>query len=78
MTLELKQYKNSFFDNSTEPYALGGVKDIGLMPKHEEYFFITIFDTRILVPEAFEYVKDRDTGTYYVRDGKWVSDNGNS
>ena len=75
MTLELKRYKDSFFDNSTEPYALGGVEEIGLMPKHEEYVYITIFDTRIFVPESFEYIKDRDTGTYYVRDGKWVFDN---
>lgn len=29
----------------------------------------------IFVPEMFEYVKDRDTDTYYVRDGKWVKDN---
>lgn len=72
MTLELKRYKDTFFDNSTEPYSLGGVKDVCLMPDHEEYFCITIFDTRMFVPESFEYVKDRDTGIYYVRDGKWV------
>ena len=76
MTLELKQYKDRFFNNSTNPYLLGGVKEIGLMQKHEEYFFITIFDTRIYVTEKFEYVKDRDTDTYYVRDGKWVNNNG--
>lgn len=73
MTLELKRYKDPFFNNSTEPYALGGVEEIGLMPKHEKYFFITIFDTRIFVPEMFEYVKDRDTDAYFVRDGKWVA-----
>ena len=74
MTLELKRYKDSFFNNSTEPYALGGVKEICLMPAHEEYFCITIFDTRTFVPESFEYVKDMDTDTYFVRDGKWVAD----
>lgn len=74
MTLELKQYEDKYFDNSTEPYALGGVRDIGLMPKHEEYFYIEIFDTRIFNPEMFEYVKDRDTGKYFVRDGEWVTD----
>lgn len=42
MTLELKRYKDDFFNNSTEPYALGGVTDIGLMPKHEEYFLKTL------------------------------------
>ena len=28
MTLELKQYKSDFFNNSTKPYLLGGVKEI--------------------------------------------------
>lgn len=27
MTLELKRYKDDFFDNSTEPYSLGGVEE---------------------------------------------------
>lgn len=74
MILELKRYKDSFFDNSTEPYAFGGVEEIGLMPKHEDYFYITIFDTRIFSTDSFEYVKDRDTEAYFVRDGKWVAE----
>ncbi len=72
MTLELKQYKSDFFNNSTEPYRLGGVKSITDNTVHGEgHFAITIFDTKVFVASAFEYVKDVDSGKMFVKNGKW-------
>lgn len=74
MTLEMKQCKNEFLKNSTDPYRLGGVKDITNETIYGEGFFaITIFDTRIFVTDLFEYVKDADSGKMYVENGKWVA-----
>ncbi len=72
MTLELKRYKSDFFNNSTEPYLLGGVKDITSETVYGKgHFAVTIFDTRVFVADYFEYVKDSDTGKVYVENGKW-------
>ena len=76
MTLELKQYKSDFFNNSTKPYHLGGVKLITNNTIYGEgYFAITVFDTRAFVADCFEYVKDSDSGKFFVENGKWVDDN---
>lgn len=78
MTLELKQYKNDVIDNScyTKPYHLWGVEHI---TDKTEYgtgcFSITIFDTRILAIDFFEYVKDADSGKMFIKNGKWVAEN---
>ena len=54
MTLELKRYKDDFFDNSTEPYRLGGVEDITNDTEYGEgYFTITIFDRRVFLQKIF-------------------------
>ena len=46
MTLELKRYKSDFFNNSTEPYRLSGVKSITNNTIYGEgHFAITIYDT---------------------------------
>lgn len=74
MTLELKQYKNEFFNNSTEPYLLGGVEYITNETIYGDgHFSITIFDTRVFATDFFEYVKDADSGKMYVKSGKWVA-----
>ena len=76
MTLELKRYKSDFFNNSTEPYRLGGVKSITNNTVYGEgHFAITIFDTRVFITDGFEYVKDADSGEVFVENGKWVADN---
>ena len=76
MTLELKQYKSDFSNNSTKSYHLWGVKLITNNTIHGEgYFAITIFDTRAFVTDCFEYVKDSDSGKFFVKNGKWVDDN---
>jgi len=76
MVLELKQYKNDFFNNSTEPYLISGVKEItGDTEYGAGHFAITIFDREVFYMPAFEYVKDADSGKYYVKDGKWAGDN---
>lgn len=69
MTLELKRYKDDFFNNSTEPYRLGGVKDV---TNKVEYFEILIFDRRLFRAKDFEYVRCIETGKYYINNGKWV------
>lgn len=77
MTLELKQYKSDFFNNSTEPYRLGGVKSITDNTVYGSgHFAVTIFDTKVFITSAFEYVKDADSKKYFVKNGKWVGDNG--
>lgn len=74
MTLELKQYRHSVFNNSTEPYRLGGVKDITSETIYGEgHFAITIFDTRVFATDFFAYVKDADSGKMYVENGEWVA-----
>ncbi len=76
MTLEIKQYRSYFFHNSTEPYRLSGVIDITDKTEYGEgHFAITISDRRVFYPEYFEYVKDADSGKYYIKDGIWVADN---
>ena len=73
MTLELKQYKNNFFYNSDDPYKLDGVVSVNINTEYgEDTFAVTIFDTRIFIASVFEYVKDADTGEYFVKDGKCV------
>ena len=77
MILELKRYKSDFFNNSTEPYHLGGVQSITNNTVYGEgYFSITIFDTRVFIADCFEYVNDADSGKVFVENGKWVADNG--
>lgn len=74
MTLEMKQYKHHVFNNSTEPYRLGGVKAITNETIYGGgHFSITIFDTRVFATEFFEYVKDADSGKLYVENGRWVA-----
>lgn len=74
MTLVLKQKKHEVFNNSTEPYRLGGVKNITNETEYGEgHFAITIFDTLVFATDFFEYVKDADSGNVYVESGKWVA-----
>lgn len=76
MNLELKRYKDEFFNNSTEPYLLGGVEKITSNTEYGEgHFAITIFDRRMFITGAFEYVKDADSEKYYVKNGDWVAEN---
>ena len=75
MTLELKQYKSDFFNNSTQPYSLGGVKEITDKTEYGiGHFAITISDRRVLITDRYEYVKDAESGKYFVKNGKWVAD----
>ena len=71
MTLELKQYYNKFFNNSTKPYSLGGVKEITNNTEYGDGYF-AIFDRQVFLTDAFEYVKDSSSGKYFVKDGKWI------
>lgn len=73
MTLELKQYKSDFFPNSTEPYHLGGVESVRIGTEYgEDTLGVTVFDRRVFAANVFEYIKDADTGEYFVKDGKCV------
>lgn len=73
MTLELKRYKDDFFNNPTEPYRLGGVEDVtGKTEYGEGYFAITIFGRRLFSAKDFEYVRCVETGKYYINNGKRV------
>jgi hypothetical protein len=75
MILELKMDKD-YYDGYSEAYRIGGVKGITNKTKYGcGHFAITIFDTSVFITELFEYVKDADSGKYYVKDGKWVGDN---
>ena len=75
MTLELKQYKSDFFNNSTQPYLLGGVEEITDKTEYAiGHFAITISDRRVFITSCYEYVKDAESGKYYVKNGKWVKD----
>ena len=68
MTLELKQYKSDFFNNSTQPYSLGGVKEITEKTEYGTgHFAITIFDRRVFITACYEYVKDAESGKYFVK-----------
>ena len=76
MTLELKQYKSDFFNNSTKPYRLGGVKSITIETVYGKgQCAITIFDTKVFRIDCVEYVKDADSGKFFVENGKWCADN---
>lgn len=73
MILELKRYEDDFFNNSTEPYRLGGVEDVTDKTEYGEgYFAITIFDRRVFFVKDFKYVRCVETGKCYVDSGKWV------
>ena len=77
MTLELKQYKSDFFNNSTQPYLLGGVKEITDKTEYGIGHFaihFAIINRRVFITDCYEYVKDAESGKYYVKNGKWVSD----
>ena len=72
MTLELLMKQDDRFGEKA-PYRLGGVKEITEQTEYGEgHFAITIFDRRVFFTEVFEYVKNDDTGEYFVKDGKWV------
>lgn len=75
MILELLRYKDDFFkaNRNPKPYKLGGVEKITCNTEYGiGHFAITIFDTRIFVTELFQYVKNAETGEYYVKNGAWV------
>lgn len=76
MTLELLRYPDEFFESTRNPkhYTLGGVEKITCNTEYGVgHFAITIFDTRVFVTELFQYVKNAETGEYYVKDGVWVA-----
>lgn len=76
MTLELLRYPDEFFESTRnpKPYTLGGVEKITCNTEYcVGHFAITIFDTRVFVTELFQYVKNAETGEYYVKDGVWVA-----
>lgn len=70
MTLELKQYKPEFFNNSTEPYQLDGV--ISVSNCYNDKFSITMLDTNFFPIHCFEYVKIVDNGITIIKYGEWV------
>ncbi len=73
MTLEVKQYPNGINRGYQEPYLLGGVKEITNQTEYGEgHHAVTILDRRVFATEYFEFVRDKDTGKYYVKDGQWV------
>ena len=73
MTLELKQYNSEVFNN--RPYLLGGVEEITDKTEYGiGHFAITIFDRRVFITSCYKYVKDAESGKYYVKNGKWVKD----
>jgi hypothetical protein len=52
---------------------LGGVRDITDKTEYGEgHHAITIFDRKVFLTNAFEFVRDVDTNKYFVKDGKWV------
>ena len=73
MTLELKQYNSEVFNN--RPYLIVGVKEITDKTEYGiGHFAITIFDRRVFITDCYEYVKDVESGKYFVKKGKWVAD----
>ncbi len=75
MTLELKKYKDDFFNWSTEPYRLERVERITNETVYGKgCFSITIFDERFFLTKTFEYIKNADTDEYFVKNGEWVGD----
>ena len=75
MTLELKQYNSEVFNN--RPYLLGGVKEITEKTEYGVGRFamdFSIFGSRVYTTDCYEYVKDAESGKYYVKNGKWVKD----
>ena len=70
MTLELKQYKPEFFNNSTEPYQLYGVQSVSNCGY--DRFSITMLDTNFFPIHCFEYVKIIDKGITIIKDGEWM------
>ena len=77
MTLELLMKQDEkWLVKCYNPFLLHGVQDITDQTEYGKgHFAITIFDRRVFLTETYEYVKDADTGKYYVKDGKWVGDN---
>ena len=76
MTLELLRYPDEFFESTRnpKPYTLGGVEKITCNTEYGVgHFAITIFDTRVFVTKLFQYVKNAETGEYYVKYGVWVA-----
>lgn len=76
MTLELLRYPDEFFESTRnpKPYTLGGVEKITCNTEYGVgHFAITIFDTSVFVTKLFQYVKNAETGEYYVKDGVWVA-----
>lgn len=74
MTLELKKY-------GFRSYLLRGVESIIINMDYDAgHFAIVKPDTRenidaiLLVIDDFEYIKDIDSGKYFVKNGKWVDD----
>lgn len=69
ITLELKRSKDDI------EYSLGGVVKITNDTEYGEgHFAIVIFDRRVFFTDAFEFVRCRETGEYFVKDRKWVYD----
>ena len=68
MTLELKQ-------RGKAEYSLGGVVTITNDTEYGDgHFAIVIFHRRVFYTDAFEFVRCRETGEYFVKDGMWVLD----
>ena len=68
ITLELKQWDKA-------EYSLGGVVMITNDTEYGDgHFAIVIFDRRVFYTDAFEFVRCRETGEYFVKDGMWVYD----
>ena len=70
MTLEMLRYQEDWM-SPQKPYNLYSVEDI--VPYKVGYFTITIFDRRLFRLQDFRYVKDKETGKYYVKNGMWVA-----
>lgn len=66
ITLELKQYKKN-------EYSLGGVVNITNDTEYGDgHFAIVVYDRKVFITDDFEFVRCRETGEYFVKDGKWV------
>lgn len=68
ITLELKQREKA-------EYSMGNVVKITNDTEYGDgHFAIVIFDRRVFYTDAFEFVRCRETGEYFVKDGVWVYD----